>query len=258
MPPSSTALFDLTGKRALVTGSSRGIGLALARGFAAAGADILLNGRDPQALGTVAADLANEGRNVKALAFDVTDAGGVDEAIDFAEAQFGPIDILVNNAGMQYRAPVEDFPAEMFDKIMRTNVNSAFYVSQSVGRHMLARGTGAIINICSLMTRLARPSITPYTTSKGAIANLTKGMAAEWGRRGVRVNGIAPGYFQTELNETLSQDPQFNRWLEQRAPLGRWGRVEELVGAAIFLAAPAASYVNGHILYVDGGMSVTV
>lgn len=250
--------FDLTGQRALITGSSRGIGRAIAEGLAAAGAQIIVNGRDTQALGAAAADLAAAGAEVSALAFDVTDPAGVQQAIAHAEKDIGPIDILINNAGMQHRAPLEDFPPERFDAVMRANVYGPFLVGQALARPMLARGKGNIVNICSLMTRLARPSIAPYTASKGAIANLTKGMAAEWGPRGIRVNGIAPGYFKTELNQALWSNADFNQWLAARTPLARWGNVEELAGAAVFLCSPAASYVNGHILYVDGGMSVTV
>lgn len=251
-------LFDLSGRRVLITGSSRGIGRALAEGLAGAGAELILNGRDPKALGAAAADLAEAGAKVRALAFDVTDPEAVGEAVAHAEAEIGPIDILVNNAGMQYRAPLEDFPAERFDALMRTNVNAAFYVGKAVARHMIERKKGRIINICSAMTRLARQSIAPYTASKGAIANLTKGMAADWSRYNIAVNGIAPGYFKTELNKALWSDPAFNDWLESRTPMQRWGRTEELVGAAIFLASDAASFVAGHILYVDGGVTVTV
>ena len=249
------SLFDLSGKRALVTGSSRGIGFALARGLAGAGAEILINGRDAEALGTAAADLAAGGAKVRALAFDVTSEESVSDAISYAEAEIGPIDILVNNAGMQHRAPLEDFPAEAFDAVMRTNVTSAFLVGKAVARHMLERKSGRIINICSLTSSLARATITPYATSKGAIANLTKGMATEWAARGLNVNGIAPGYFRTELNRALWQDPKFTGWLEERTPAQRWGEVEELIGAAVFLASEASAFVNGHILYVDGGFS---
>lgn len=250
--------FSLAGKRALVTGSSRGIGFMLASGLAAAGAEILINGRDTETLGRVAATLAGQGAKVKALAFDVCNPDSIGEAIAYAETELGPIDILINNAGMQHRAPLEDFPADMFEQIIETNLNSVFHVGQAVAKHMIPRKSGKIINICSVMSRLARPSIAPYTAAKGGVANLTKGMAADWARHGLNVNGIAPGYFRTELNENLVSDPDFTGWLEKRTPMGRWGEVEELTGAAIFLASDAASFMNGHILYVDGGMSVTV
>lgn len=258
MEKNTLSLFDLSGKRALVTGSSRGIGFALANGLAGAGAEILINSRDAKSLGAVAADFAENGASVRALAFDATHEDSAREAIDYAEATFGPIDILINNAGMQHRAPLEDFPLDRFETLMRTNVSSAFITGQAVANHMLKRGAGRIINICSVNSLLARATITPYVTSKGALANLTKGMATEWGPRGINVNGIAPGYFKTELNKALIEDAEFSARLAERTPLGRWGNIEELVGAAVFLSSEAASYVNGHILYVDGGLTVRI
>lgn len=251
-------LFDLTGRRALITGSSMGIGFALARGLAQAGAQIVLNARDAARLEAAAETLRAEGALVDTLPFDVTDPGAVRAAIDGYEAAHGPIDILVNNAGMQHRAPLEDFPPEAFDRLMRTNVNSAFYVGQAVARHMIGRGAGRIINIASVQTALARPGIAPYTASKGAVANLTKGMATDWARHGLNCNAIAPGYFDTPLNAALVNDPSFSAWLEKRTPAGRWGKVEELVGACVFLASDAASFVNGHTLFVDGGISASL
>ncbi len=247
-------LFDLTGRRALVTGSTRGIGLALARGLASAGATVLLNGRDP---GRVAAT-AQETGMAGALVFDVTDHEAARAAIDRFEAEAGPIDILVNNTGIQHRAPLEEFPAEAFERLMQTNIASVFHVGQAVARHMIRRGQGKIINIGSVQSALARPSIAPYTATKGAVANLTKGMATDWARHGLQCNGIAPGYFETELNAALTGDPDFTAWLERRTPAGRWGRVEELVGAAIFLASDASSFVNGQMIYVDGGITASV
>jgi gluconate 5-dehydrogenase len=254
----SLSMFSLAGKRALVTGSSRGIGLAIAGALAGAGADVILNSRDPETLGKAVADLAQLGARARAVAFDVTSADSIGEAVDFIEAEIGPIDILVNNAGMQHRAPLEDFPADRFERIMATNVTSVFLVGQAVARHMIPRGAGKIINICSLMSGAARPSITPYAASKAAVANMTRGMATEWARHGLNVNGIAPGYFKTELNEALVKDATFSAWVEKRTPMGRWGDVAELGGAAIFLSSPAASFVNGHILYVDGAFMATV
>ncbi len=250
-------LFDLTGRTALVTGSSMGIGLALARGMAAAGARIVLNARDGARLDEAAEALRSTGATVDTLPFDVTDADAVRTAVD-GYAGSTPIDILVNNAGMQHRAPLEDFPVEAFDRLMRTNVNSAFYVGQAVARHMISRGRGRIINIASVQSALARPGIAPYTASKGAITNLTKGMATDWARHGLNCNAIAPGYFDTPLNAALVADPEFSAWLEKRTPAGRWGRVEELVGACIFLASDASSFVNGHTLFVDGGITASL
>ena len=250
-------LFDLTGRTALVTGSSMGICYALARGLAQAGARVVLNARDGGRLAEAAEALRAEGAQVDTLVFDVTDAKAVREAVDGYEAD-RPIDILVNNAGMQHRGPLEDFEVEAFDRLMRTNVNSAFYVGQAVGRHMIGRGAGRIINIASVQTALARPGIAPYTASKGAIANLTKGMATDWAKHGLNCNAIAPGYFDTPLNAALVADPAFSAWLEKRTPAGRWGRVEELVGACIFLSSPASSFVNGQTIFVDGGITASL
>ena len=251
-------LFDLTGRTALVTGSSMGIGLALARGLAGAGARIVLNARDAGRLTAAADDLRATGAEVSALVFDVTDADAVREKVDAFEADQGSIDILVNNAGMQHRSPLEDFPVDTFDRLMRTNVNSAFYVGQAVARHMIGRGAGKIVNIASVQAALARPGIAPYTASKGAISNLTKGMATDWARHGLNCNAIAPGYFDTPLNAALVADPEFCAWLEKRTPAGRWGEVDELVGACVFLASDAASFVNGHTLFVDGGITASL
>lgn len=254
----SLSLFRLAGKRALVTGSSRGIGFGIAGALAGAGADVILNGRDTAALGEASDRLAQSGVRVRALAFDVTSEESIADAIEFAEAEIGPIDILVNNAGMQHRAPLEEFPSDKFDQIMATNVTSVFAVSKAVVPAMIQRGSGKIINICSIMSALARPSIAPYAASKAAVANLTRGMAVDWAKHGLNVNGIAPGYIRTELNEALLKNVEFNAWVEKRTPMGRWADPAELGGAAIFLASEASSFVNGHILYVDGGFTATV
>ena len=251
-------LFDLTGRTALVTGSSMGIGFALARGLAQAGARLVLNARNADRLEEAAETLRGEGGQVDTLAFDVTDARAARDAIDGYESRTGPIHILVNNAGMQHRTPLEDFPPEEFDRLMRTNLHSVFYVGQSVARHMIARKSGRIINIASVQSLLARPGIAPDTASKGAVTNLTKGMATDWAKYGLNCNAIAPGYFDTPLNAALVADPEFTTWLEKRTPAGRWGEVEELVGACIFLASDAASFVNGHTLFVDGGITASL
>ena len=247
-------LFDLTGRRALVTGSSQGIGLALAHGLSAAGAEIVLNGRDETKLARAESAIAGSRR----LAFDVTDHAAARAAVDRFEAEIGPIDILVNNAGMQHRAPLEEFPDETFQRLLQTNIASVFNVGQACARHMIGRRAGKIINIASVQSALARPSIAPYTATKGAVANLTKGMATDWAKHGLQVNAIAPGYFDTPLNAALVADPAFSAWLEKRTPAGRWGKVEELVGACIFLASAASSFVNGHVLYVDGGITASL
>jgi gluconate 5-dehydrogenase len=251
----SLALFDLTGKRALITGSSQGIGFALARGLADAGAEIVLNGRDTEKLSAAAAEFDG---TVHQLPFDATDHAAVRSAIDGFEAQVGPIDILINNAGMQHRTELQDFPADAFERLLQTNVASVFHVGQAVGRHMIKRGQGKIINIASVQSSLARPGIAPYTATKGAVANLTKGMATDWAKYGLQCNAIAPGYFDTPLNAALVADPEFSAWLAKRTPAGRWGNIDELVGAAVFLASAASSFVNGHTLYVDGGITASL
>ncbi len=248
-------LFGLSGKRALITGSSKGIGYALARGLAGAGAEIVINGRDAAKLKQAADQLEQEGAVVSTAVFDVTDAAGVKAGVEQIEKDIGQIDILINNAGMQHRTPLEDFPDEAWDMLMQTNLYSVFNVSKAVAQHMISRKGGSIINICSVQTALARPGIAPYVASKGAVANLTKGMCTDWAKHGLHVNGLAPGYFETELNEALVADREFSAWLSNRTPAGRWGRVDELVGAAVFLSSDSASFVNGHILYVDGGIT---
>lgn len=248
------SLFDLSNRRALVTGSSQGIGLALAKGLAAAGARVVINGRDGNKLAAAATTIDG----AMALPFDVTEHAAVREAVDGFEAEHGAIDILVNNAGMQFRAPLEEFPADAFQRLLQTNIASVFNVGQAVARHMIGRGRGKIVNIASVQTALARPSIAPYTATKGAVGNLTKGMATDWARYGLQCNAIAPGYFDTPLNAALVGDPAFSAWLEKRTPAGRWGKVEELIGACIFLASDASSFVNGHVLYVDGGITASL
>ena len=249
------ALFDLAGRIALVTGSSKGIGFALSRGLAAYGARVVLNGRDASALADSAARLTADGHPVETSRFDVTDADAVQAAVAAIEADVGPIDILINNAGMQHRAPLETFPAAMWQTLLTTNVTSAFLVGQAVAQRMIPRRRGRIVNVCSVQSELARTGIAPYTASKGALKMLTKGMATDWGRHNIQVNGLAPGYFKTELNKALVADEAFSAWLTTRTPAGRWGDVEELVGAAVFLSSDAASFVNGTILYVDGGIT---
>ena len=250
--------FDLSGRTALITGSSAGIGLALAQGLAGAGAAVVLNARNAAKLQAVAQALREQGATVHAMAFDVTDATAVAEAVARIEAEIAPIDVLVNNAGMQKRAPLQDFTQADWQQLMRTNLDSVFVVGQAVARHMIPRGRGKIINICSVQSELGRPNIAPYTASKGAVKMLTKGMAIDWGPHGLQVNGLGPGYFKTELNQALVDNPEFSAWLIGRTPSRRWGDVEDLVGAAVFLASDASRFVNGHILYVDGGVTATL
>lgn len=250
--------FDLSNRTALVTGSSQGIGYALAEGLAESGAAVVINGRNGQKVDAAAAKLREAGHTVFTLPFDAMDHEATRDAVDQFEAEQGPIHILVNNAGMQHRGPLEDFEASAFEQLMRTNVSTVFNVGQAVARHMIRRGGGKIINIASVQTSLARPGIAPYTASKGAVANLTKGMATDWARYGLNINAIAPGYFDTPLNAALVADPQFTDWLEKRTPAGRWGQLHELTGACIFLASDAATFVNGHTLFVDGGITASL
>ncbi len=251
-------LFSLRGRRALITGGSRGIGLALARGLAGHGAEVVLNGRSPDALEQARAALQADGFVAHAAAFDVTDQAAVTEAVSRIEREQGPIDILVNNAGLQRRAPLEDFTRADWDTLLSTNISAVFFAAQAVARFMIGRGAGKIINICSVQSELARPNIAPYTATKGAVRNLTRGMATDWAKHGLQVNGLAPGYFETEMNDALVRDAAFTDWLCRRTPAARWGRVEELIGAAVFLASDASSFVNGHMLTVDGGISISL
>ena len=229
--PTGPALFDLTGKTVLITGSSQGIGFALARGLAVAGATVILNGRDTAKLDKAVETLRGEGHQAHPLPFDATDHCAVQKAVDGFEAEGRAIDILINNAGMQHRTPLEDFPTDRFEALLQTNITTVFNVGQACARHMIKRGAGKIINIASVQTALARPGIAPYTATKGAVGNLTKGMATDWAKHGLQCNAIAPGYFDTPLNAALVADPEFSAWLEKRTPAGRWGKVDELVGA---------------------------
>ncbi|MBO9651113.1 MAG: glucose 1-dehydrogenase [Variovorax sp.] len=250
--------FDLTGRTALITGSSAGIGYAIARGLAGTGARVVLNARSSDKLERAAAQLREEGATVFTSCFDVSAGDAVNAAVDRIEAEVGPIDILVNNAGMQRRAPLDQFEEAHWHELMKTNLDSVFLVGKAVARHMIGRKQGKIINICSVQSELGRPGIAPYTASKGAVKMLTKGMAIDWGPHGLQINGIGPGYFKTELNDALVKNADFSAWLIGRTPSRRWGDVEELTGAAVFLASDASRFVNGHILYVDGGVTATL
>jgi gluconate 5-dehydrogenase len=250
--------FHLNGRRALITGSSGGIGLALARALGQAGAAVILNGRNAGKLQAAAQLLRAEGLSVSTAGFDVTDADAVRQGIDAIEKDMGSIDILVNNAGMQIRGPLHEYADTDWHTLMRTNLDSVYFVGKTVAQKMIPRGFGKIINICSVQSELGRPGIAPYTASKGAVKMLTKGMAIDWGQFGITVNGLGPGYFKTELTEKLVADPAFTGWLVGRTPSRRWGDVEDLGGAAVFLASEASCFVNGHILYVDGGITATL
>jgi gluconate 5-dehydrogenase len=257
VPPTNP--FDLSGRTALVTGSSRGIGLALARGLLQSGARVVVHGRDRDRVGAAAEGLAADtGGETSVSTFDVTDPDGVDHGVTEIEAAWGTPDILVNNAGIQRRAPFLEFSTQDWTDLVATNLTSAFLVSRRVARGMVQRGSGKIINIGSVQSLLARPGIAPYGATKGAIVMLTKGLCADLGPQGIQTNALAPGYFATELTQALVDDADFTRWVEKRTPAGRWGKVEDLVGGLVYLASPASDFVNGQVLYIDGGMTAVV
>lgn len=251
-------LFDLTGKLALITGSSRGIGKHLALGLAQAGATVVINGMNEDTVNATVAELNSDGLKSVGMAFDVTDSSAIDPAISDIESNVGPIDILINNAGIQRRTPLLECDDETWEEVMTTNLASVFRVSKAVAKNMVERKQGKIINTCSIQSELGRPTIAPYAASKGGVKMLTKNMCAEWAAHNIQVNGLGPGYFATELTSALVNDEEFSAWLCKRTPAGRWGNVDELIGGAVFLSAAASNYVNGHILYVDGGMSAVV
>jgi gluconate 5-dehydrogenase len=245
-----SALFDLSGGTALVTGSTRGLGLALAVALAEAGAHVVVNGRSRERAEEVAASIGG----AVAAAFDVSDEAAVAEGV----GRLGPVDILVNNAGMTRRKPLEEWSLAEWEELFAVNVRSAFLVSRAAVPAMIERGRGKIVNVCSVQSELARRTIAPYTASKGALRNLTRGMCADWGPRGIQVNGIAPGYFVTEMTEPLRRDREFDAWVRGRVPAGRWGEPRELAGAVVFRASAASDYVNGQLIYVDGGLTAVV
>jgi gluconate 5-dehydrogenase len=254
-----TTLFDLTGHTALVTGSSRGIGLTLARGLMRSGARVVLHGRDQTTLDAARISVLRESAGeVSTARFDVTDAAAVDHGIAEIESSVGPVQILVNNAGIQRRAPFTEFALTDWNELVAANLTSAFLVGQRVARGMVEAGSGKIINIGSVQSQLGRPGIAAYAATKGGIAMLTRGMCADLGPHGIQVNAIAPGYFATELTKALVDDETFSQWVRTRTPAGRWGDTEDLVGALVFLASGASDFVNGQIIYVDGGMTAVV
>ena len=251
----SANLFDLTGKIALITGGGSGLGNAIAHGLAGAGANVILNGRRRDKLEEAVRALRAKGLNGGLAAFDVTDSAAVNAGVAAAVAECGPIDILVNNAGMQHRQPIEDFTDSEWKRMMDTNLNSAFYVARAVIPSMKSRRSGKIINICSVLSFVSRPTIVPYAVTKGGLAMFTKGLAVELASHNIQVNGIGPGFYKTEMNAALFANPEFDAWVCKRTPAARWGEPAELAGAAVFLASGASSYVNGQILCVDGGFT---
>ncbi|MDW7679120.1 MAG: SDR family oxidoreductase [bacterium] len=247
-------LFDIHGKIALITGSSQGIGFVLAKGLAEAGCTVIINGRDKLKAEKAVSSLKEMGHRVFYSIFDVSDEKAVEDQIKKIQITVGSIDILINNAGIQIRNPLEKFQLSDWEQLMNVNLTGVFVTSKAVVQTMIERKKGKIINICSIQSELARPTIAPYTASKGGVRNLTRGMATDWGKYNIQVNGIAPGYFKTAMTKKLYEDKEFDEWLRSRTPANRWGDPDELVGSAIFLASRASDYINGHIIYVDGGM----
>ena len=246
-------LFSLRGRRALITGSGRGLGLRLARGLAAAGAELVLNDVDPTRLDAAVAGLRAEGATTDGLVFHVAKPDEVRPAIDRFERERGPIDILVNNAGIHRYAALADMTLAQWQEVLDINLTGAFVTTQAVVPGMIARGRGKIINMCSLMSEATRPTTGNYTAAKGGLKLLTKSMAVEWGRHGLQANGLGPGYILSDMTRHLADKPEFDAWVKARTPAARWGTPDDLVGAAVFLAAPASDFVNGTVLYVDGG-----
>lgn len=249
-----TASFDLTGRTALITGSSRGLGKAMAKGLAEAGAVVILNGRNAETVAAAAKELRDAGHTVHEAIFDVTGEAAVVAAFEKFDAEGLEIDIVINNAGIQHRQPMLELALADWQRVIDTNLTSAFLIGREAARRMVPRGRGKIINIGSLTSALARATVIPYTVAKGGIKLLTQGMAAEWAASGIQANAIGPGYMLTDMNEALVANKDFDNWVKSRTPAGRWGQPEELVGTAIFLASSASDYVNGQIIYVDGGM----
>jgi gluconate 5-dehydrogenase len=250
--------FDLKNKKVLITGSSGGLGYTMAHGLAKEGATVILNGRNKDKLHKAIQLLKQKSLQVDGYVFDVTDKNQVKESILMITEKYGSIDVLVNNAGIQIRGPLEDFEENDWDLIIKTNLSSAFIVGKHVVRGMIERRSGKIINICSLQSDLARPTIAPYSASKGGLKMLTRAMATEWAKHNIQVNAIGPGYFKTEMTKALYENKEFDAWLCSRTPANRWGNPEELLGSLIFLASEASSYVNGQIIYIDGGMTACV
>jgi len=247
-------MFDLTSKCAVVTGSSRGLGLVLARGLAKAGARVILNGRDAERLDAAVRNLCDQGLDTRGCRFDVTDTDAIDAAVTQIETNHGPVDVLVNNAGIQRRGALTDLAASTWREVLDVNLTAPFLVAQRVARGMIDRGGGKIINICSLMSEVGRPTVAAYAAAKGGLKMLTRSMAVEWAAHNIQANAIGPGYFLTDMTQPLADDAAFDAWIRSRTPAGRWGHPEELVGTAVFLASAASDFVNGQIIYVDGGI----
>ena len=254
----SIDLFKLDGKNILITGSAQGLGFVLAKGLGQAGATIILNDIVKEKLDNAVKTLRQEGIDTHGVLFDVRKKAEIAEAVEKIENEIGPIDVLFNNAGIQRRFPLEDFPEDVWDDIMDINLKGVFLTSQQVAKYMIARKRGKIINTCSLQSELGRETISPYAASKGGVRMLTRNMSVDWGKYNIQINGIGPGYFITEMTQKLADDLQFDSWIKNRTPAHRWGLPEELVGTAIFLASDASNFINGQIIYVDGGILASI
>ncbi|MGZ6010172.1 MAG: SDR family oxidoreductase [Rhizomicrobium sp.] len=250
----STTLFSLAGRTALVTGSSRGLGRAMAEGLARAGAKVFINGTNATRVDEAVAAMRAQELVADSAVFDITDEAAITSAFATFDAAGVAIDILVNNAGIQLRKPIVELTTAEWHKVIDTNLTSAFVVGREAARRMIPRGHGKVINIGSLTSALARATVAPYTVAKGGIKMLTQAMAAEWAASGIQANAIGPGYMITDMNQALIDNPAFDAWVKARAPAKRWGKPDELVGTAVFLASSASDYVNGQIIYVDGGI----
>jgi gluconate 5-dehydrogenase len=251
-------LFNIEGKRVLITGSASGLGYVLAEGIAKAGASVILNGRTREKVDHAVASLIGQGYSASGITFDITNAAEVELGITEIVKNLGDIDILVNNAGIQQRAPLEEFSIEDWNKVINTNLTGAFIVSRVVVKRMIERRAGKIINICSLQSELARPTIAPYAAAKGGLKMLTRGMATEWAKYNIQVNAIGPGYFKTAMTRPLYENQEFDSWLCKRTPANRWGNPDELIGTLIYLSSQASSFINGQIIYVDGGITACI
>ncbi len=247
-------LFSVKNKTILITGSSGGLGFTFANGLAARGAKIALNGTNKEKLFEARRRMEEKGFETYAFPFDVTSSKAVNAEIERISSEVGPIDVLINNAGVNLRAPAEEMDEETWDKVININLKGAFLVSKAVGSQMIKQKSGKIINICSMQSEIGRATISPYAASKGGLKMLTKNLAVEWAKHNIQVNGVGPGYFKTEMTKPLYENKEFDQWLCARTPANRWGNTEELLGAVIYLSAAASNYMNGQILYVDGGL----
>ena len=254
-----SSLFDLKGKRALITGGTHGLGMAMAKGLAKAGAELVINGTTPEKMEKALKEYRSEGITVHGFLFDVTDDAAAKAHVDNIENEIGPIDILVNNAGIIKRVPLKDMETEDYRKVIDVDLVGPFIMAKYVVRHMIERGGGKIINICSMMTELGRDTVGAYAAAKGGLKMLTRNMATEWARYNIQTNGIGPGYFATSQTAPIREDGHpMNEFIIQRTPAGKWGDPDDLAGAAVFLSSKASDFVNGQIIYVDGGILATI